>query len=107
MAIADRDHYPYWWQALIALPASNSETEVAYERLARIFRDQTRSTSPDPQTGRRGQEFTNPASETHLTVVLWENFAVFRPGVWIPHLWAAAQLKTPIGSVRDCRWSYQ
>ena len=80
---------------------------MAYKRLARVFRDQTRPTGLDPTTGRQGQEFTHPSCETHLTVTLWENFAILPAESWLYELWSIAGLQAELKSTPRCNWSYQ
>lgn len=97
-------HYRFWWEAILALPPSRSD--VAYTRLDRVFRDQTRPVK-DSTTGRRGQQFTDPSHETHFTVTLWENFVLFPPARWLPSLWSVSGLMNRLGSELRCNWSYE
>jgi hypothetical protein len=98
-----RPQYEFWWQALDAVPPSRDDP--AYARLARIWQDQTRS-RPSKEGSDRVQEFTLPTHETHLTVALWENFAVLPSAHWLPQLFEAAQLRSIPRGLRRVAWGY-
>src|ERR1035437_3086844 len=85
----------HWWAALPAIPSSQHEIDwwaapmagrtTRYERLRRVWSDQTRFQRPkeDPD---RPHEFAKPKHGTHLICKFWENFGLFAPGIWIPEL---------------------
>lgn len=102
----------HWWQALTAIPDSNSCT--AYERLKRVWFDHTRFLGPNRSKvaekeyeEKRTHEFVRSGHETNLTVTLWENFDIFEPGLWIPRVFELAGLAPPGTSVCRCQWSYE
>lgn len=97
-------NYEAWWQALLAVPISHQDSP-AYNRLQRVFRDQTLKMGSGPEGA--GHQFTCSGHETHYTVSLWENFNLFEPALWLPELWARAGLSTSIGVIEVCNWSYE
>ncbi len=97
-------HFEYWWEALCALPPEKNSR--AYQRLERVWRDQTRP-SMDKTSGRRGHEFTNPDHETHLTVSLWENWSLFPKATWLPLIWRLSGLTSNLDVPFALNWSYE
>lgn len=102
----------HWWQALMAVPQERDS--VAYERLRRVWFDHTRFGGASLEksalklyASNRRHEFHNPSHETHLTVSLWENFALFSPKDWLPRLYNLAGLPFTAGLGLSCRWSYE
>ena len=93
--------YDYWWHPLLAIPLSPGTLE--YERLHRLWWDQTRVRKVG---GRNTPEFYNSAWETHLTAVLWENFAFLPTDIWISLLAKQAGLKRLSNSIQHAQWSY-
>ena len=101
-------HVSHWWAALCAVPAEKDSD--AYRRLRRVWFDHTRfrgpRQSPDNKA-KRYHEFVKPTAETHLTVTLWENFALFPSNEWVPVMFAGAGLPPLETPVLRCNWSYE
>lgn len=106
----------HWWAALPAVPGDPAS--AAYERLRRVWFDQTRfrgsaaeTASPANTSGAKPQprthEFTSPRHETNLTATLWENFSLFQAGDWLPRVYAATGLASPCAPISRCSWSYE
>ena len=93
-----------WWSALAALPPDRGS--VAYQRLRRVWEDQTRLLGKKGTPATRRHEFVLPTHETHLTTSLWENFSLFEEAAWLPALLLAAGMDAPDG-VSECQWSYE
>jgi hypothetical protein len=105
-------HVSHWWQALSAVPHDKDSAE--YERLQRVWFDHTRfcgaslaNSTPDEYAVKRQHEFLKPDHETHLTVSLWENFAIFDAAIWLPRLFELAGLPSLPASGLACQWSYE
>lgn len=100
--VLGKNGYPnYWWAALPCIPASSDGD--AYRRLRTIWGDQTRFRGSNES---RSGEFVADHLETHLMVTLWENFALFKPNLWVPELARLCSLEAEVKSISDCRWSY-
>lgn len=104
--------FTHWWQALCAVP--QNETCQAYSRLKRVWFDHTlfngpslSRCSPEERAEKQSHWFTNPNCETHLTVSLWENFALFECPDWLPRVYDLAGLRMPDSKCQTCRWSYE
>lgn len=93
--------YEYWWEPILAIPPLKDSTQ--YERLKHLWIDPTRTRV---KGGTRLQEFYNSGWETHVTAVLWENFAVLPPEKWLPQLAKRARLKRLSGQIVQANWSY-
>ena len=93
--------FEYWWHPLLAIPQSTTSPE--YERLRRLWWDQTRVRGP---SGKTIPEFFHPEWETHLTAVLWENFACLPVEDWAASLASTAGLKAMPAGIREAHWSY-
>lgn len=93
--------YDHWWEPLNLIPPNRSD--LSYRRLRRLWNDQTRVRN---EGGEKIHEFYHQRRETHLTAVLWENFAALDPTLWLPHLLNEAGLRGQITGVTACKWSY-
>src|SRR5260370_27327885 len=78
---------------------------IEYERLSRVWGNQTRL-SGKARSSERRHEFVTSTHETHLTATLWENFSLFDPALWLPQVCEVAGLEVPKG-VTACQWSYE
>ena len=90
----ERRNYNSWWTAIPALPAARDT--MAYHRLMRVFSDHTVHTN---------QSAYNAASERHMIVGFFENFAVDLEHRWIAAL--ADRLGMLHGEIKEARWSYE
>lgn len=93
--------YDCWWHPLLAIPASPSTPE--YKRLRRLWWDQTRVRKI---AGRNTPEFYYSTWETHLTAVLWENFAFLPFERWIPSLAKQTGVRQLPDEIQHVQWSY-
>lgn len=100
MTIVYPEEYPFWWQALLALP-DGKDNSRAYRRLERVFRDRTLKFQDN------GHQLTTPDHETHFTISLWENFNLFQANSWLKLLWSRASFSAALGEIHDCNWSYE
>ncbi len=93
--------FDYWWHPLLALPPSPASPE--YRRLRRLWWDQTRVRRI---AGKNVPEFYHPGWETHMTAVLWENFAFLPSEIWFARLGTASGVKNLPQAIASIQWSY-
>lgn len=104
--IKDNDFLVYWWMLIPMLPSNKICWQ--YKVLKRIWFDHTMQKVTQDSNGSvtfSGRGFNNQKSEDHLTVVLFQNWALFPNNDWCVEFLNYCGAKT-FGKVEKIRWSF-